>query len=269
MPILGDPGQASITSSLRNRVPKLLGLGTPSQPRAILLITAHWSTRNPTISSAKSPSLLYDYYGFPSEAYTFKYPAPGEPDLAAEVKAALAAEGLKPEADNERGWDHGVFVPMLLVNPKADIPIVQMSVLESEDPEKHLRMGAALAKLRESNVAIVGSGFASFHNLRAMMPLLRGGGKFASEFKTKSDEWNTRLTAKVVAPEKEVRWNALKDWRALPHADEMHPPRGGEHFMPLIVCAGAVNEGEKGKKYKDEFLGIDIFTYYWGADEVA
>lgn len=267
MPILGDPTQAAITSSLKNRIPKLLGLGTPAQPRAILLITAHWSTTNPTISSSKSHSLLYDYYGFPPEAYKLKYPASGEPAIAEEVKAALTAEGLKPEMDPQRGWDHGVFVPMLLVNPKADVPIVQMSVLSSEDPEKHLRMGAALAHLRESNIAIVGSGFASFHNLRTMMPMLRGGGAAQSTFKAKSDEWNTKLTQAVTATDKKTRWDGLKGWRELPHAYEMHPPNGGEHFMPLIVCAGAANEGEQAKNYIDKFVGVDIFTYYWGASE--
>lgn len=269
MPILGDPSQKEITYSLKNRVPKLLGLGTPSQPRAIVLITAHWSTFTPTISSANSHSLLYDYYNFPPEAYKLKYPASGEPAVAKEIKAAFEAAGLKPEEDAERGWDHGVFVPMLLVNPKADIPIVQISVLQSEDPEKHLRMGAALAHLRESNIAIVGSGFASFHNLRTMMPMLRGGGAAQSAFKAKSDQWNNALTAAVVSKDSKTRWDGLKGWRALPHADEMHPPAGGEHFMPLIVCAGAASEGEEAKTYKDKFVGVDIFTYYWGAGEVA
>lgn len=265
MPLLGDPTQAAITSSLKNRVPKLLGLGTPSQPRAILLITAHWSTANPTISSAKSHSLLYDYYGFPPETYELKYPAPGEPEIAAEVKAALDAAGLKPELDTKRGWDHGVFVPMLLVNPKADIPIIQISVLQSEDPERHLQMGAALARMRESNIAILGSGFASFHNLRTMMPLVRGAGGAQKGFLKNAVEWNDALTAAVIPKETDKRWAGLKGWRSLPHADDMHPPRGGEHFMPLLVCAGAANEGEEGKYYKDDFVGVDIYTYYWGA----
>lgn len=154
MPILGDPEHKAITSSLKNRVPKLLGLGTPTQPRAIVLITAHWQTDEPTISSAASHELLYDYYNFPPEAYQLKYSAPGQPDVAREVKAALEEQGLTASLDPKRGWDHGVFIPMMLVAPKAEVPIVQMSVLESEDPETHLRMGAALARLRESNIAI-------------------------------------------------------------------------------------------------------------------
>ncbi|KAI9148051.1 4,5-DOPA dioxygenase extradiol [Paramyrothecium foliicola] len=265
MPILGDPGHASITNSLKTRVPKLLGLGTPSQPRAIVLVTAHWQTDQPTISSNKSHSLLYDYYNFPPEAYQIKYPAPGDPDVAREVKAALEAEGLEPELDGQRGWDHGVFIPMLLVAPEAKVPIVQVSVLESEDAETHLRMGAALAKLRESNIAIVGSGFASLHNLRTMFQLMASE-QAQSAFRPKSDAWNKELTGAVGLPTRAERTEKLKGWRQFPHANDMHPRDGGEHFMPLLVCAGAAKDGEAMGKYIDGFVGLDIFTYYWGAE---
>lgn len=265
MPILGDPSHESIISSLKTRAPKLLGLGTPRQPRAIVLVTAHWNTAEPNISSAASHELLYDYYGFPDEAYRLKYPAPGEPAVAREVKAALEAEGLSAVMDPERGWDHGVFVPMTLVAPEAEVPIVQVSVLESEDPEKHLRMGAALSKLRASNVAIVGSGFASFHNLRQMRALMTSS-QSREAFRAKSDEWNAVLTSAVGERTRTGRADRLKGWRAFPHADDMHPPRGGDHFMPLLVCAGAANDGEVAGNYVDSFVGVNIFTYYWGAE---
>ncbi|KND89094.1 4,5-DOPA dioxygenase extradiol [Tolypocladium ophioglossoides CBS 100239] len=244
LPILGDPNHKSIIYSLKNRVPKILGLGTPAQPRAIVL------------------------YNFPEEAYQLKYPAPGEPGVAATIRAAFEEAGLQPQLDDKRGWDHGVFVPLTLVNPKADIPVVQLSVLHSEDPTAHLRMGAALARLRADNIAIIGSGFASFHNFATMRAIRSYPPAQFAAFKADSDEWNSALTAALAAGSKESRWNGLKDWRGMPHADRMHPPAGGEHFMPLVVCAGAAGEGEETKFYKDEYSGLDIFTYYWGVEQV-
>lgn len=274
MPLLGDPAHAAVTSSLRTRIPHILRLRTPDRPRAIVLVTAHWTTPRPTISSGSSPSLLYDYYGFPPEAYQLKYPAPGDPGLAAQVAAAMKAQGLSPVLDDTRPWDHGVYVPLKIAIPEADMPIVQVSVLESEDPAEHYKMGRALATLREQNVAIIGSGFASIHNLGVMGALRGNGGGALSqaflEFKGKMDEWHAALTSAVGEEDGEKRGEAIGRWRDMPHADVMHPPRGGEHFMPLIVCAGAAGEADgRAKMYVDEFLDLDIYTYYWGAPEVT
>ncbi|KAJ6784434.1 hypothetical protein PWT90_07071 [Aphanocladium album] len=275
MPLMGDPSHKTIISSLQTRIPEILRLNSPTdRPRAIVLVTAHWTTPHPVISSGPSPSLLYDYYGFPAETYQIKYPAPGAPEIAAKVEAAMKAQGLSPALDATRGWDHGVFVPLKLAIPDADIPIVQVSVLESEDPADHLRMGRALASLRDDNVAIVGSGFASFHNLGIMRSLRGFSGhsldKGWLEFKAKTDDWNGALTAAVTEADAKTREDRVSRWRQLPHADMMHPPRGGEHFMPLIVCAGAARDGDgAARTYKDEFMGVDIFTYYWGAPAVS
>ncbi|KAG6001222.1 hypothetical protein E4U21_004601 [Claviceps maximensis] len=279
MPLLGDKFHDAIVSSLRKRVPAILRLNTASAPRAIVLITAHWSTDIPTISSSAHHDLYYDYYGFPAEAYAVTYPAKGDPSLAAEIKNVLEQDGLSSRLDPARGWDHGVFVPLKLVNPRADIPVVQISVLASEDPEQHLRMGRALSRLRQRNIAIVGSGFASLHNLDEMMSLMgrvqgargRGGeSNKNNDIKTHVNEWNEALTKVVTATDTTERWNGLRAWRGLPHAERMHPLGGGEHFMPLVVCAGAAGDGEKAGVYRDEFLGLDICTYFWGggrADE--
>ncbi|EOD45480.1 Extradiol ring-cleavage dioxygenase class III enzyme subunit B [Neofusicoccum parvum] len=258
MPILGDPEHDKIVKSLRERVPDILKLGTPEQPRAIVLVTAHWSERNPTISNAQKHSLLYDYYGFPPESYKLKYDAPGAPDVANEVAEALKAEGLKPEFDEDRGWDHGVFVPMLLINPKADVPIVQMSVLRSENPADHYRMGRALSKLRDSNVAILGSGFPSIHNLRAMF----SGMTHDPSFKSRNSAWSRAVNEAVKEEKVEERQKKLEEWRKFPGAYDMHPRGGAEHFLPLIVCAGAAGEGQ-GKTYSDKFMGLDMYSYYW------
>ena len=156
---------------------------------------------------------------------------------------------------------------MALAHPAADVPIVQISVLRSEDPTTHLRMGRALRSLREDNIAIVGSGFASFHNLRAMMAMRYGGGD-VERIKAISEKWNAALTAAVTAPGSDERWKGMQGWRGLPGADVMHPPRAGEHFMPLIVCAGAAGDEEETRLYKDDYMGVDIYTYYWGAEQV-
>jgi aromatic ring-opening dioxygenase catalytic subunit (LigB family) len=161
------------------------------------------------------------------------------------------------------GWDHGVFVPFLLIHPQATTPIVQVSVLHSEDPRQHLAMGRALSALRDRNIAVVGSGFASFHNLPAMRHLMMAGGPVA--LKGRTDEWNAALTAALGETDRVQREERLSKWREMPFAYDMHPRHGAEHFLPLLVVAGTASDGDrKVKAYKDNFLGIDIWTYYWG-----
>ncbi|KAL9093036.1 MAG: hypothetical protein Q9165_004174 [Trypethelium subeluteriae] len=258
LPILGDKGHEQIVKSLRTRFPELLKLGTPEAPRAIVLVTAHWSERNPTISNAKKHRLLYDYYGFPPESYELKYDADGSPDIAKEVAEAMKGIGLKPVMDTERGWDHGVFVPMLLINPAANVPIVQVSVLASESPADHWKMGRALSALRDSNIAIIGSGFASFHNLRLMF----SGITADPEFRERNEAWSKAVTDAVLEEHVEEREKKIKSWRDWPAAYEMHPRGGAEHFLPLIVCAGAAGEGS-GLSYTDKYMGLDMHSYYW------
>lgn len=185
---------------------------------------------------------------------------------------------------NTSGWDHGVFVPFLLINPAADIPIVQVSVLSSEDPAAHLRMGRALAQLRDSNVAIVGSGSASLHNLRLMFAMMSSDGQSRREEEKKivaaTKEFNAVLTDAITSSspataaaaarggaaaddqeERREREKVLEGWRGFPSAYTMHPRGGAEHFLPLLVCCGA--GGGRGKGYVDGFYGVDIWSYYW------
>ncbi|KXJ85700.1 Extradiol ring-cleavage dioxygenase, class III enzyme, subunit B [Microdochium bolleyi] len=273
MPVLGDPGHKHLVASMKNRVPKVLKLGTPEAPRAIVVVTAHWSTKHPTVSSGAKHSLYYDYGGFPAEAYKLKYDAPGSPEVAEEVQAALTKAGFaKTTLDSERGWDHGVFIPFLLINPAADVPIVQMSVLDSEDPADHFRMGQALSALRDSNIAIVGSGFASFHNLRIMFSLRHQDPQSAASFKATMDTWNQQVTSAVEKEDVQERAKALGKWRDIENSYTMHPRGGAEHFLPLIVTAGAATGAESGDtfgKYADEFVGLDMWTYYWADSGVA
>jgi len=147
---------------------------------------------------------------------------------------------------------------MLLINPKADIPIIQVSVLSSEDPAQHFAMGKALNKLRDSNIAIIGSGFASLHNLSLMF----SGRVGEKSFQQRNAEWSQHVTSATVEPNSTEREKRFEGWRQWPGGNEMHPPRGGEHFMPLIVCAGAGGDAAA-EFYTDSFMGLDMYSYYW------
>lgn len=160
------------------------------------------------------------------------------------------------------GWDHGVFVPMMLIDPSARVPIVQVSVLASESPEKSFAIGRALAALRAQNIAIIGSGFATFHNLRLMF----SGVSKSPEFKKKSIEWSNAVSDAATTADVSEREEKFVGWRKWPESYTMHPRGGAEHFLPLIVCAGAGAQ-TKGEKYADAFVGLDMWSYYW--DEQA
>lgn len=147
---------------------------------------------------------------------------------------------------------------MLLINPAANIPIVQLSVLSSNSPAQHFAMGQALASLRESNVAIIGSGMPTFHNLRIMF----SGGANGKEFKSRNAQFSEVLTNTIKVEKSEERAKKLEGWRDWVGAKEAHPPNGVEHFLPLIVCAGAGGEG-KAEAYGDEVMGTKQYTYYW------
>lgn len=258
MPVLGDPSHAAITESLKTKVPQILKLGTPDQPKAIVLVTAHWSTDKVTISSGTRHRLLYDYYGFPPESYQLKHDAPGSPEVAGLVEKALKEAGVECEKDAEREWDHGVFIPMMLIDPAAKIPIVQLSVLASESPSQSYAIGTALSSLRAQNVAIIGSGFATFHNLRLMF----SGTSSTPQFKQQNIEWSNAVTDAAMTSDDKEREGKFEAWRKWPNSYTMHPRGGAEHFLPLIVCAGAAGQ-TRGEKYADDFRGLDMWSYYW------
>jgi aromatic ring-opening dioxygenase catalytic subunit (LigB family) len=147
---------------------------------------------------------------------------------------------------------------MKLINPSADVPIVQMSVLASQSPRDLFRLGQALQPLREQNIAIIGSGFASYHNLRDMF----SGATSAPGFKGKHSQWARSLDDAMSITGMDERSAKLTDWRKWPHASAMHPPGGAEHFSPLRVCAGAAGE-QAAESWTDEFMGFDNKSYFW------
>ena len=162
MPLLGDNRHREMVENLK------MIAATISKPSAILLISAHWEEAMPTITQAANPPLIYDYYGFPEQAYEIQYPAPGQPDLAQTVFSALRSKGIKSALDDKRGFDHGLFVPLKIMYPEADVPCIQLSLLNSLDPREHINIGNALSGLEYENLLVIGSGF-SFHNMNAFL----------------------------------------------------------------------------------------------------
>ncbi len=225
MPLLGDPGHASMVEFLRD----FGALGR--KPSAVLLISAHWEAPQPTIISNANPGLYYDYSGFPPAAYDLDYPAPGEPELAQQVHRFLSDAALNPAMESERGFDHGVFVPLILMYPKADIPIVQMSLVRGLDPQRHIDIGRALSSLDWEGLLIVGSGM-SFHNQRAMMSPDATMHAKGEQF----HEWLHETCARPGLTEGE-RIARLVHWETAPYGRFCHPRE--EHLMPLHVCCGA------------------------------
>lgn len=198
----------------------------PERPRAILIVSGHWETRGFTVASGSAPALLYDYAGFPAHTYALRYPARGAPELAADIVHRLRSAGLAAQGDPIREWDHGVFVPMKVAFPAADIPIVEVSLDRSLDSALHLAVGEALAPLRDAGVVVIGSGM-SFHNLR------RFGDTTVTASAAAFDGW---LNATVILPP-DQRAARLAAWSDAPGARIAHPRE--EHLLPLMVAAGA------------------------------
>lgn len=147
---------------------------------------------------------------------------------------------------------------MKLIDPSAKVPIVQLSVLASESAAQSYAIGRAISSLRSQNVAIIGSGFATFHNLRLMF----SGISSTPDFKKQNTDWSNAVSDAAMTDNAEARSNKFGEWRDWPNAYTMHPRGGAEHFLPLIVCAGAAGE-TKGRKYADDFRSLDMWSYYW------
>ena len=220
------------------------------RPKAVLVVSAHWEAPVATVNGAEKPGLLFDYYGFPPHTYRLRYPAPGAPDLAVRVRQLLADAGFESAVDLKRGLDHGVFVPFMLIYPDADVPILQLSLHQSLDPALHLRLGRALAPLREQGVLIVGSGM-SYHNLAALFS--GRGASAAASF----DDWLTEAIGDPAAREAK-----LCAWRTAPGGPESHPRE--EHLIPLMVAAGAA-PGDPGRRtFGESIAGKAISGFQFG-----
>jgi aromatic ring-opening dioxygenase catalytic subunit (LigB family) len=202
------------------------------RPKAILVISGHWEEPVFTVGSSPKPPLIYDYYGFPPHTYQLKYDAPGSPELAHRVRELFEAAGIASGEDTERGYDHGVFIPLKVALPDADIPVVQLSLKQGLDPAQHMAAGGALRPLRDEGVLILGSGM-SWHNMQGFKPDCTA----ASEV---FDRWLEQAVT-----DQAHREDALRRWGEAPLARQAHPRE--EHLAPLFVAAGAA-KGEPGRR---------------------
>jgi 4,5-DOPA dioxygenase extradiol len=224
------------------------------RPKAVLCVSAHWETAHPEVSAAPRPETVHDFYGFPRPLYEMRYPAPGAPALAQRVKALLHAAGLGCTVDPDQGLDHGAWVPMKLMYPGADVPVLQLSVQHPRGPAHHLALGRALAPLRGEGVLILGSGSA-VHNLRELR-----GGETPEPWAAAFAHWLDRHAALGDA-------EALVRYRdKAPSGARAHPR--DEHFLPLLVALGAALGG--GRQTKGEVLhsgfahgNLGMHAYAW------
>lgn len=225
----------------------------PQRPRAIVLVSGHWLEQQVRVTAAANPELIYDYHGFPAHTYQLRYPAPGDPALAARLVALLGEAGFPAEEDHQRGLDHGAFIPLKLVFPEADVPVVQLSLRSDLDASAHLQIGRALAPLRDEGVLIIGSGM-SFHNMRGY-----GDPRFAPI----SDDFDQWLNAAVAAPA-DQRERLLQHWEEAPSARLCHPPRAEEHLLPLMVAAGAALDRPGRNVFSDRIMQTTLSAYRFG-----
>lgn len=226
LPVLGDPGHTEMVEHLEYIAQSI------DRPPAIVVVSAHWEEPVATITAHSSPAMIYDYYGFPEESYSLQYPVSGDPDLASEIHSLLERSGIAARLDGERGIDHGLYIPLMLMYPKADIPCVQLSLLASLNAEEHIRIGSALAGLRRKGVMIIGSGF-SFHNLHA---LLRPDSPGPDTQNGAFEDWLI-ATCSDASLDESGRTARLTRWEDAPSARYCHPRE--EHLLPLHVCYGA------------------------------
>lgn len=219
----------------------------PEPPRAIVCVSGHWETAGLAATSGVAPPLVFDYYGFPPHTYQLKYPAPGDPALAAELAAILSAAGFPAKLDPVRGFDHGVFVPLKVVYPDVQIPVVELSLERSLDAALHVSIGRALRSLRDQGVLLFCAGM-SFHNLQAM------GDPRALAPSMAFDAWLTE----AVEMAGDARAARLAQWHTAPAARIAHPRH--EHLLPLMVAAGA-SEAPGRRIYSEQVLDMAISGY--------
>lgn len=249
MPLLGDPGHRVLVESLK-ALPKSI-----EKPSAILVLSAHWEEAKPSITSGALPSLLYDYTGFPPEAYQIQYPCAGEPALAGAIHQALKLSGIDSTLDNQRDFDHGVFVPCKLMYPEADIPVVQLSLVDTLDPELHIKIGQALQQLDYENLLVIGSG-SSFHDIRSFF----APDTEASKAKNLAFEDWLLETCGDTALDENVRRQRLIEWEQAPGARFCHPRE--EHLLPLHICYGLAG-GPCSESFETEMMGKKLSMYLW------
>lgn len=238
----GSPMTAIQPGQVAERLAELAA--TLPRPRAIVIASAHWLTTGPAVGGAAQPETIHDFFGFPEELYRIRYPAPGAPALAAQIAGLLGAAGFSAPVQPTQGLDHGMWVPLRLLYPAADIPVVPLTIEPRQDPAYHYALGQALAPLRADDVLVIGSGSIT-HNLHD----LRAGYSAEREapYVRPFIGWiEQRLAAGDV--------DALLDYRRqAPFAERAHPT--DEHLLPLFVALGAAGPQSHARRID---AGVDL-----------
>ncbi len=221
----------------------------PEKPKAIVMISGHWEADEVRVMSSDAPPMEYDYSGFPPETYQIKYAAPGAPALAERILGLMQEAGIKAAPDPVQGYDHGTFVPAYIMYPQAEVPLIQISMLRSYDPEAHFEIGRALAPLRDEAVLIIGSGL-SYHNMQKMNPS-------AKQPSAGFDAW----LGEALAKEPAARTADLLAWEHAPYARECHVKE--DHWVPIFVALGAAEDAIATRVYHEDALlgGITASSY--------
>lgn len=226
------------------------------KPQAILIVSAHWLTRIPTVSTAPSVEAMHDFGGFPAELYGMNYPAPAAPDLAEEVTALLKQSGLEAAMHPNRTLDHGAWQPLLLMYPDATIPVTQLSIQPRLGTHYHLQLGRALAPLRQQGTLILASG-STTHNLRVF-------GDYT--FDAPPPDWVQQFDAWLAEAIARNDMEILLDYRKqAPYAAQNHPSE--DHLLPLFVALGAGGEQTPGIQLHTSFTYgvLSMAAYGFGA----
>lgn len=224
------------------------------RPRAVVCISAHWESDAATVSAAERPDTIHDFYGFPPALYEMRYPAPGAPDLAERVRALLVDAGIGCAVDPARGLDHGAWVPMKLMYPAADVPVLQLSLQSHRGPAHQLAVGRALAPLGREGVLVLGSGSA-IHNLRE----LAWGRSEPAPWARAFADWLDR------AVEAGAEDDLVHYRERAPSGTRAHPT--DEHFLPLFAALGAGGgQDGKGRRLHGAFShgNLGMHAYAWG-----
>lgn len=224
----------------------------PTRPKAILAISAHWDTGEPAVNVVSKNSTIHDFYNFPPELYQLQYTPPGAPDIARRVKSLLQNAGFENVIeDTKRGLDHGTWTPLMLMYPKADIPVFQLSIQSNKDAKHHYDMGCALAPLKDEGVLIFASG-TSVHNLREL--------NFSA---TKPTTWAKAFDGWLDDVLLNNKHKEILKWEEAPYARKAHPHP--DHFLPVLIALGAAGEQCKAEKIYEEFaygLALSSFEFH-------
>lgn len=253
----GAPNMALHDTPVRSFMSQL---GSQFQkPKAIVICSAHFETKGTVVVTDPNPEMIYDFRGFESELYNFKYSADGEPNLAHKVLGLLEASNIDAVAKPERGFDHGVWVPLALAWPEADIPIVQISIDPDETPEYHYKLGRALSSLAHENIALIGSGNIT-HNLHAVFT--RGTNADTDQkMKVYADEFLSWFNSQIDSGNSDMFLNYREN---APFSEENHPT--DEHLLPIFFTLGVAGENYRAEKlhqsFTFDFLAMDAWGFH-------